>query len=272
MNGPATRRPSSLNRPSLFHGSTPDIRTDSRTDRLSRRSAAVGVDDENRRRVRTCLSPGASDTVPNQYGTASGHNTHCNTVPIWYAFDMSILDRIIEIAADQHGYITARQATDAEIPAVELRKLAQRGRLDHPAHGLYRVAAFPRRANDEFMEATLWADGRGVISHESALALWELADINPARIHVTVPPPYRPRKQGGSTYRIWTRSIPSDQIDYVDGIPTVTPERAILDAARSGVQRRFIEQAIVTARNRQLFGRETEARIRGALDGRSQYP
>ncbi len=44
-----------------------------------------------------------------------------------------LMDRILEIAGDQHGYITTRQATDAGIPPVELRKLAQRGRLDHPA-------------------------------------------------------------------------------------------------------------------------------------------
>jgi len=179
---------------------------------------------------------------------------------------MPIMDRILEIAGDQRGYITTRQAGDAGIPPVELRKLAQRGRLDHPAHGVYRVAAFPRRTNDDLMEATLWADGRGVISHESALALWDLADVNPRRIHLTVPPPYRPRKQGGGLYRVWTRDLDAGEIDHVDGIPTVTPERAILDTASGGLQQRFVEQAIVTARNRQLFGRETEARIRRQLN------
>jgi predicted transcriptional regulator of viral defense system len=178
---------------------------------------------------------------------------------------MTIMDRVLEIAGYQHGYITARQATDAGIPPVELRKLAQRGRLDHPAHGVYRVTAFPRRTNDELMEATLWPDGRGVISHESALALWDLADVNPRRIHVTVPSPYRPRKQGGSLYRVWPRDLDANEVDEVDGIPTVTPERAILDAARHGLQQRFVEQAILTARNRQLFGRETEMRIRQRL-------
>ncbi len=178
---------------------------------------------------------------------------------------MMIMDRILEVAGDQHGYITTRQATDAGIPPVELRKLAQRGRLDHPAHGVYRVAAFPRHASDDLMEATLWADGRGVISHESALALWDLADVNPRVVHVSVPPPYRPRKRGGDLYRIWVQHLDPSEIDHVDGIPTTTPERAIVDAAHHGLQRRFVEQAIVTARNRQLFGRDTEMRIRKRL-------
>ncbi len=178
---------------------------------------------------------------------------------------MPIMDQILEVAGDQHGYITTRQATDAGIPPVELRKLAQRGRLDHPAHGVYRVAAFPRHTGDDLTEATLWADGRGIISHESALGLWQLADVNPRKIHVSVPPPYRPRKRGGDLYRIWVQRLDPSEIDHVDGIPTTTPERAILDAARHGLQHRFFEQAIVTARNRQLFGRDTEMRIRERL-------
>ncbi|MEN8235676.1 MAG: type IV toxin-antitoxin system AbiEi family antitoxin domain-containing protein [Actinomycetota bacterium] len=180
---------------------------------------------------------------------------------------MTTMDRILMIAGDQRGYITVRQATEAGIPAVELRKLRQRGRLEHPAHGLYRIAAFPRRPDDGLMQAALWADGRGVISHESALALWDLADVNPKKIHVTVPPPYRPRKRGGENYTVWARDIDPRDIDYVDGIPTVTPELAIVESAEHGLQHRFFEQAILTARNRGLFGRETEARIRRRLQG-----
>lgn len=185
---------------------------------------------------------------------------------------MAIMDQILEIAGDQYGYITTRQATHAGIPPVELRKLAQRGRLHHPAHGVYRVAAFPHRENEELMEATLWADGRGVISHESALVVWGLADVNPRFIHMTVPPPYRPRKQGGDLYRVRTHDLDISEIDEVDGIPTVTPERAIIDAAQAGLQRRFVEQAILAARNRQLFGRDTEMRIRHKIQNKAQRP
>jgi predicted transcriptional regulator of viral defense system len=218
-------------------------------------------------RHRALLTRFSHMAIPYYIGTVL-RLSHINTA-VAYQYGtllrMTIMDRVLEIAGYQHGYITARQATDAGIPPVELRKLAQRGRLDHPAHGVYRVTAFPRRTNDELMEATLWPDGRGVISHESALALWDLADVNPRRIHVTVPSPYRPRKQGGSLYRVWPRDLDANEVDEVDGIPTVTPERAILDAARHGLQQRFVEQAILTARNRQLFGRETEMRIRQRL-------
>ena len=185
---------------------------------------------------------------------------------------MTLMDQVLAIAGDQHGYITARQAADAGIPGVELRKLSQRGRLEHPSNGLYRVASFPIRPNTALMEAALWPAGRGVISHDSALALWELADVNPSRIHVTVPPPYRPRKNGGDGYRIWARELTRGDVDYVDHIPTVTPERAILEAAQAGLQHRFVEQAILTARNRRLFGRDTEERIRRQIQDTAEQP
>ena len=37
----------------------------------------------------------------------------------------------------------------------------------------------------------MWADRRGVLSHDTALDLYELCDINPARIHITIPTAYR---------------------------------------------------------------------------------
>jgi len=38
-----------------------------------------------------------------------------------------------EIALDQYGYVSTRDAADAGVPAVELRKLAARGALTNPA-------------------------------------------------------------------------------------------------------------------------------------------
>lgn len=173
---------------------------------------------------------------------------------------MTYLERLLEVAGVQRGYVTTVDAAEVGVPSVELRKLCQRGRLEHIAHGLYRIRAFPRQETDHLMEAALWPAGRGVISHEAALALWGLADLNPKTIDVTVPAGYRPRRAGSHKYRLTSRDI--DEIDNVDGIPTVTPERAILDAIDTGVQRRFVDQAISTARQLGLFGHETEKRIR----------
>ena len=183
---------------------------------------------------------------------------------------MRILDKLLEPAATQHGYVTTRDAAALGVPAVELRKLAHRGRLVNVGHGLYRIAAYPHGARDEYMRAALWPAGRGVISHQAALALWELADVNPARIDVSVPNPYRPRRRGGTEYRIWTVDIDPEDVDYVDGVPVTVPQRAIVEAAQAGLAPRFVEQAIQNGRRRGLIGRATETAIRAALGGDRQ--
>jgi hypothetical protein len=37
-------------------------------------------------------------------------------------------------------------------------------------------------ALDQYMEATPWPGGRGVISHDTALAMYELSDVNPSKM------------------------------------------------------------------------------------------
>lgn len=173
---------------------------------------------------------------------------------------MTYMEKLLEAAGIQRGFVTTADAAELGVPAVELRKLTQRGHLDRVAHGVYRIKTFPRQEHDDLMEAALWPAGRGVISHESALELWDLADVNPKKIDVTVPAGYRPRRKANPRYRVTTRDL--DEIEYVAGIPVVTPEQAILDVIDAGVQHRFVDQAIRRARELHLFGQETEQRIR----------
>ncbi|MBN4668820.1 type IV toxin-antitoxin system AbiEi family antitoxin domain-containing protein, partial [Pandoraea nosoerga] len=43
---------------------------------------------------------------------------------------MAIWDRLVEVAAEQHGYVTTRDARDIGVDPVQLRLLAGRGRLE----------------------------------------------------------------------------------------------------------------------------------------------
>jgi predicted transcriptional regulator of viral defense system len=61
--------------------------------------------------------------------------------------------------------------------------MVERCALDAAAHGMYRVPELPRDRYDELILARFWAAGRGVISHDSALLVHELCDINPAVVH-----------------------------------------------------------------------------------------
>lgn len=68
---------------------------------------------------------------------------------------MNYRQAVREIALDRYGYVTTRDAAEAGIPAVELRKLAGRGALTNVAYGLYRLADARPAEHDQFAEALL---------------------------------------------------------------------------------------------------------------------
>ena len=181
---------------------------------------------------------------------------------------MTALERLLEPAGDQHGFVRVPDAEAVGVPAGTLRRLAAQGRLEHRAHGLYRLATMPVTPRDEYHEAALLPNGLGVIAGEAALALWDLADVNPRRIEVVVPPAYNPRRGGTERYKFTRRKLAPNQIDEVDNIPVVIPALAIRDAIEAGLPGHLIEQAITTARRRELIDQLTEARLRVALADR----
>ena len=102
-------------------------------------------------------------------------------------------DVIRELALDNYGYVTTKDAADAGVPAVELPKLAARGGLENIAYGLYRVTDVPTTPFDQFAEALLRVGDGAFLHGESVLALLGLADVNPRRITVAVPRRARPQ-------------------------------------------------------------------------------
>ena len=80
---------------------------------------------------------------------------------------MSQHDRVLEVAVDNHGYFTVADAVAAGIDPAALRKLAANGRLEHAAHGLYRVpvlASGPPHA--PYAEAVAWTRGQASRSRD----------------------------------------------------------------------------------------------------------
>lgn len=179
---------------------------------------------------------------------------------------MAIWDRLVELAAEQHGYVTTRDARDIDIDPTQLRLLAARGRLERVGRGVYRVPVLPRSEHDEFAAAVAWSLGRGVISHESALVLHDVADVNPPRIHLTVPRDNHPRAAGGELYRVHRRELMGSEVTSTDGIPVTTVARTIRDCLSTGTDPYQLRGAIdrAEAAGKLRRGRATE--LRAAVD------
>jgi predicted transcriptional regulator of viral defense system len=132
-----------------------------------------------------------------------------------------------------------------------LDAMVRRGTADRVGWGLYRFPAVPHAGLEQYMQATLWPrPHQGTLSHATALDLLDLCDVNPDKIHVTVPKGFRTRREPPAGYMLHRRDLAAEETGYYEGIPIVTPYRAILDGVETHLRHDFIEQAVDAARRR----------------------
>ena len=160
-----------------------------------------------------------------------------------------VFPRLLERAVDQHGLLTPDDARAAGTTENALRRLARSGVIDRLAYAVYQV---PQLAGDplaQYQEALLWVRAPAALTHDTALDLHRLCDINPAKVHVTVDVRYR-RKTAPTWIEIHTGHVGDDDFTWLEGLRIATPARAIRDAIATHVGQQFIDQAIETGRQR----------------------
>lgn len=155
----------------------------------------------------------------------------------------------MDVAVDNGGYITPALVAPHGVPAVELRKMVSRGILQAVARGVYRVPSLPVDRFDALIVARLWAAGRGVISHDSALLVHELCDINPTKVHLTIPEHYRISRSGGEAYVLHWADLADADVTQIDALTLTTVRRTLHDAVGS-VPTYLVRQAVDAARER----------------------
>jgi predicted transcriptional regulator of viral defense system len=165
--------------------------------------------------------------------------------------DPADLRRALNATALRHaGYFTAKQAH-----AVGYSYQAQKYHVDHGNwtrvdRGLFRLPDWPAREDDVYVLWRLWSHDRGVISHLSALAVHELGDVNPARIHITVPPGFRAADPTVVLHRAFL--APRDVEDR-EGYQVTTVERTLLDVAAADITQEQFDVAVSDALDRGLI-------------------
>ncbi len=159
----------------------------------------------------------------------------------------SRLEKLYAIAEPQAGYFTARQAQAAGLTRPLLSYSVKTGRFRRVAHGLYRIAQFPSSPHEDLFVAWLRTGPDSVISHDSALAVYELSDALPGEIHVILPRTASRRHPG---LRLHTHRLQPDEITRRAGLPLTTVARTIADVAASGMAEELVGQAIANALRR----------------------
>jgi len=150
------------------------------------------------------------------------------------------LAKLYDIAEGQAGYFTTAQAVAAGVDRRRLAYFAGAGRLQRIRHGVYRLAQFPHSRHEDLVIAWLATGPDSVISHESALLLYDLSDVLPELIHVTVPPTTSRRHPG---LRLHTNQFGPADVTRHEGLPVTTVPRTIADVALGGLSDEFVMQA-----------------------------
>lgn len=172
-----------------------------------------------------------------------------------------VFTALLNKAHEQYGFLTPEDARKLGVNPTQLRLMAARHTLERRGWGLYRMPTVPPTNLDAYMEAVLWTGRRGVLSHETALDLYELCDVNPSAIHLTVPANFRTRKDTPLAYRLHRGEVSGTDGRWHEGIPIVTAQQAIRGGIDNHLGWHLVDQAIDTARARGLITKRQAAAL-----------
>ena len=180
---------------------------------------------------------------------------------------------LFEIAEGQQGYFTVKQAAAVGYQLGSQAHHAKSGNWVRVERGIYRLARFPQSSEEQLVIYALWSRNRageteGVYSHQTALSIHDLSDVNPAKLHLTVPTTFRRRAKVPMILVVHRSNLGKKDVEQRQGFAVTRPLRTIADlAVAESVSRDIIEQALTEGRQRGLItAREiSELRHRGQI-------
>jgi predicted transcriptional regulator of viral defense system len=166
---------------------------------------------------------------------------------------------LFSVAEEQQGYFTSRQATEAGYLLGSKAHHVKVGNWMRVARGVYRLARFPQSDEEQLVVFSLWSRNHagvpeGVYSHQTALSIHELSDVNPTKLHMTVPPMFRRSAKAPAILVLHHALLDSKDVEQRQGFRVTRPLRTIVDlAVTEQVSRDLIAQALAEGRNRGLI-------------------
>lgn len=168
---------------------------------------------------------------------------------------VSTVSRLAQVAEDQWGFVTRRQAEQAGVSPATLQRLSADGSvLERVGHGVYHLAGAPvpdhvplRAAWLQLAPETLaWQrkGDQGVVSHRSAAALYGLGHL-PADQHEFILPKRRQVRR--PDVRIHRADLADDEWIILRGLPVTRPSRIASDLLADREDPEAVGQVIADA-------------------------
>jgi predicted transcriptional regulator of viral defense system len=114
--------------------------------------------------------------------------------------------------------------------------------------------------NPDLHAALLWlrAGTRApvALSHETALQLYDISDVQPGKIHITIPTAVRLNRELPQPLVIHRADLANEETDAVDGLRATSLFRTLLDLRAAGTSVAIVSAAVDEAARRQLLSKE----------------
>ena len=183
----------------------------------------------------------------------------------------SRIHELLVLAEENDGLVTANQARAIGIVDSVLARMTRRGKLERVARGVYRIPYFPADRLSHYREAILWARAshgpeKVALSHETALAVYGISDVNPARFHITVPKDARLRRKKPKGIVIHRGTLSPSDVTTHEGLPVTTVAKSVLDVMDTTGRLGLARQAIKDARKEGYISAAEANRIKRQLN------
>ena len=165
--------------------------------------------------------------------------------------------KLFEIAESQHGYFTAKQAAAVGFLPTNSTYHVKAGSWIREGLGIYRLRNFPTSRESQMAFLALWSKDRddkiqGTYSHETALSIYELSDVNPSKIHMTVTIKFRKFSKMPKVLKLHYKDLAPSATQTVNGLKLTRPMQTLIDVFESATSMEFVEQAVQQAYRRGL--------------------
>ncbi len=173
---------------------------------------------------------------------------------------------LYEIACEQSGVFTAKQAVEAGFDARNHPYHVKAGYWEKAHRGIYRLVQFPIEPSMQYAVWSLWSCNRegklqGVYSHETALNIYDLSDLDPPKLHMTVPPSFRRGAAIPEVLVLHRGTLRSEEWREGAGYRVTTPVRTLSDVLSSDtVSEEFIYQMVREGLSRGMYPKHELAR------------
>lgn len=163
------------------------------------------------------------------------------------------------LADQQAGYFSAGQANTLGYSGRLHHYHRQQGHWLEVDRGLFRLRDYPVTPDEELVKLSLWSRNlkgqpQAVVSHETALRVYDLSDLMPSKIHLSVPKAFRKTPPNGVV--LHKISLEPHEVETRAGFQITTPLKTLIDLAKAQISPEHLESATQQALERGLVRRK----------------